>query len=177
MEESLERKVDLQSEDDRTDVQKAGAKEEKAPDLSAYIEQALGVEKADIRTYSPLALAYIGDAVYDLWIRTYLVADGRNDPDRLHKKATRYVSAVAQSAIIKAMSDDLSEEEQRTVKRGRNAKPHSTAKNASVADYLNATGFECLIGYLYLKGETDRISMLIKKGIELTDNTENTDEK
>lgn len=167
MEESLEKMTDLSGEEIPPSIQPD------SPDISGYIEVALGVEKADIRTYAPLSLAYIGDAVYDLWIRTYLVADGKNDPDKLHRKATKYVSAVAQSAILKAINDDLSENEQRVVKRGRNAKPHSTAKNATIADYLNATGLECLIGYLYLSGSTDRISELIKRGIEMIDDTEN----
>ena len=137
--------------------------------VAEYITDALGTTRADIRTVSPLNLAYIGDAVYDLWIRTYLVSDGKMDTNHLHKEATQYVSATAQSAIVKAITGELSEEETQILKRGRNAKPHSTAKNASIGDYLNATGFECLIGYLYLTDQDARISELIKKGIEEID--------
>ena len=136
------------------------------PALASYISGSLGRDISDIRTYSPLTLAYIGDAVYDLWIRTYIVAGGQVSPDKLHKRATKYVSAVAQAKIVTAIEKELTEDEADMLRRGRNAKPHTTAKNASVADYHTATGLECLIGYLYLKGDTDRITRIIGEGIK-----------
>lgn len=122
--------------------------------------------KVDIRQYSPLTLAYIGDAVYDLIIRSLVVSKGNVPNKALHKQTTSYVSAVAQSAIIDRIMDILTEDELAVYKRGTNSKPHSMAKNASQKDYLKATGFEALVGYLYLKGEEDRLLELIKIGID-----------
>lgn len=111
---------------------------------------------------SPLQLAYVGDAVYELFIRTYLLHS--NKPvHELHKEATHYVKAKAQSDIVHFLSEDLTEEEITIVKRGRNAKTYSSPKNADIIDYKYATGFETLIGYLYLTGRDERMMELFNK--------------
>ena len=116
----------------------------------------------DIRTYSPLALAYIGDAIYDLVIRTIVVERGNTSPNNLHKKTVHYVNARVQAQMIEAWMDELTEEEKKIYKRGRNA-----AKNASVIEYRKATGFEALCGYLYLTGQQERMLALMKKAVAL----------
>ena len=123
-------------------------------------------KKQDIRTYSPLTLAYVGDAVYDLVIRTVVVERANRSANELHRITVKYVSANAQSKIIQALMEELTEEEQSVYRRGKNSKPHTTAKNASVSDYMKATGFEAVIGYLYLTDQMPRILELIKLGIE-----------
>ena len=115
--------------------------------------------------YSPLTLAYIGDGIYELVIRSVVVERANRSANDLHKKTTRYVKAPAQSAMIEALLPELTEEEEAVYRRGRNAKSYTTAKNASVADYRRATGFEALMGYLYLKEDYSRIVELVRKGI------------
>lgn len=124
-------------------------------------------KKQDIRSYSPLTLAYIGDAVYDLIIRTVVVERANRPANDLHRITVRYVNASAQAQIVEALMDRLTEEEKSVYRRGKNAKPHTTAKNASVSDYLKATGFEAVLGYLYLTGDMDRVLELVKEGIGL----------
>lgn len=121
----------------------------------------------DVRAYSPLTLAYIGDAVYDLIIRTVVVARANRPANKLHRITVRYVSAPAQAAIIQALMNELTEEEKSVYRRGRNSKPRTMAKNASLGDYLKATGFEAVLGYLYLSGRMDRVLELVRKGTEL----------
>ena len=125
-------------------------------------------KRQDVRTYSPLALAYIGDAVYDLIIRTVVVARANRPANELHRIAVKYVSASAQAQIVQARMDEFTEEEQSVYRRGRNSKPHTMAKNASAGDYLKATGFEAVLGYLYLSDRMDRVLELVKKGTELS---------
>ncbi|MCI8463341.1 MAG: ribonuclease III [Lachnospiraceae bacterium] len=122
-------------------------------------------KQKDIRTYSPLTLAYIGDAVYDLIIRTVVVEKANRPASQLHHLTIGYVSATAQSRIVQALEDSFTEEEQAVYRRGKNAKPHTTAKNASGADYMRATGLEAVIGYLYLTDRMDRGLELVEKGI------------
>lgn len=129
------------------------------------IKREFACKEVDIRTYSPLTLAYIGDAIYDLVIRTIVVERGNTSANNLHKKTVRYVNAVTQARMIEALKDVLSEEERTIYKRGRNAKSHTSAKNASVIDYRKATGFEALCGYLYLTGRQERMLALIKIAI------------
>lgn len=126
-------------------------------------------KRQDIRTYSPLTLAYIGDAVYDLIIRTVVVERANRPANDLHHITVKYVSANAQSRIVQALMEQLTEEEQSIYRRGRNSKPHTTAKNASVADYMKATGFEAVIGYLYLTARMDRALELVQRGLKLAD--------
>ena len=135
-----------------------------AADLNEYINGQFGIEAKDIRTYSPLTLAYIGDAVFDLVIRSILVNKGNTAVNNLHKKTSAIVKAPSQSAIAAAIMDDLTEEEKDIYRRGRNSKPHTRAKNASTMEYLEATGFEAIMGFLYLTGDMDRAMELIKLG-------------
>lgn len=135
--------------------------------LLTKIKEAFACEGQDVRAYSPLTLAYIGDGIYELVIRSVVVERANRSANDLHKKTTRYVKAPAQSAMIEALLPELTEEEEAVYRRGRNAKSYTTAKNASVADYRRATGFEALMGYLYLTGQIDRMLQLIKAGIRL----------
>lgn len=136
--------------------------------LLQEIMQTFECREQDVRAYSPLTLAYIGDGIYDLVIRSVVVERANRSNNDLHKKTTRYVKAETQSKMIQALSDILSEEELDIYKRGRNAKSYTIAKNATVGDYRRATGFEALMGFLYLTGQNARMLELIKKGIELT---------
>ena len=141
--------------------------------LLAQIKACFPGKQADVRAYSPLALAYIGDAVYDLIIRTVVVERANRPANELHRLTVRYVSAGAQSKIVEALMDRLTEEEQTVYRRGRNSKPHTTAKNASAREYLKATGFEAVLGYLYLADNMPRVLELIKEGIALVDINDN----
>lgn len=123
------------------------------------------LEDQDIRSYSPLTLAYIGDGVYELIIRTILVKKGNCPVNRLHKKASSLVKAAAQSAIIEKIEEELTQEEHDIYRRGRNAHSPTMAKHATMADYRRATGFEALMGYLYLKEDYERMITLVRKGI------------
>ncbi|WP_341533977.1 Mini-ribonuclease 3 [Sporosalibacterium faouarense] len=114
----------------------------------------------DARLMSPLQLAYLGDAVYEVLVRTYLVDKKKVSVNELHKEAVNYVKAEAQAKIAFFLEEKLTEEEWSVLKRGRNAKSASVPKNASISDYKYATGFEALIGYLYIKGDIDRILWL-----------------
>ena len=116
----------------------------------------------DIDMLSPLQLAYIGDAVYELLVRTYLL-NKRLPVNKLHNVAIKYVKAKAQAEIVHLLENILTDEEQRIVKKGRNAKSNTMPKNATVIDYKYATGFEALIGYLYLKGHDARIQELFER--------------
>ena len=118
------------------------------------------------RDISPLSLAYIGDAVYEVYIRTHIMKDANMPVNKLHKAATGYVKAKAQSDIVQAIADKLSEEEMAVFKRGRNAHSYTSAKNADIVDYRRATGFEALIGYLYLSKNTARLEEIISMSID-----------
>ena len=137
-----------------------------AAHLNKYLNEKFGIEGKDIRTYSPLTLAYIGDAIFDVVIRSILVNKGNTAVNKLHKRASDIVKAGTQSAFIKALMEDLTEEEADIYRRGRNSKPHTKAKNATTMDYLDATGFEAVVGYLYLTDNMDRICELVELGIE-----------
>ncbi|MDD3339477.1 MAG: ribonuclease III domain-containing protein [Lachnospiraceae bacterium] len=131
-----------------------------------YLKEQFALEDRDVRTYSPLTLAYIGDCVYELVVRTLLVKQGNCPPHQLHKKASTLVKAGAQSAMIEILEPVFTEEEQAVYKRGRNAKSATMAKNATMGDYRRATGFEAVMGYLYLTEQMTRIIDLIKLGLE-----------
>lgn len=130
------------------------------------IEDAFELESVNVARYSPLTLAYIGDCVYELIIRTNLVYMGNAPVNTLNKKASDYAKAGTQAKIIEAVMEELTEEEQAAYKRGRNAHSFSKAKNATAGDYRKATGFESLLGYLYLQKRFDRITEIVKKGWE-----------
>ena len=140
---------------------------EESLSLLGQIKQVFECKEQDVRAYSPLTLAYIGDAIYDLIIRSVVVERGNRAANDLHKRTTRYVKAEAQAKMIIALQEELTEEEEAVYKRGRNAKSYTSAKNASIGDYRKATGFEALMGFLYLTDQMDRLLYLIKKGIEL----------
>ena len=123
-------------------------------------------KETQARLYSPLTLAYIGEAVYDLVIRTVVVERGNKAANLLHRSTVKYVKAGAQAAVADALQDCLTQEELSVYRRGRNAKSHTMAKNASVADYRKATGLEALIGYLYLSDRFGRVLELMKLGME-----------
>ena len=137
-----------------------------AAGLNDYINEKFDITSKDIRTYSPLTLAYIGDAVYDLVVRSILVNRGNTAVNNLHKRASAIVKAPAQAAIAASIMDDLTDEEKDIYRRGRNSKPHTKAKNASTIEYLEATGLEAVVGFLYLKGDMDRALNLIRLGLE-----------
>ncbi len=138
---------------------------EESLDLFEIVRQGMEIENIDIVNYSPLVLAYIGDAVYEIVIRTYVVTKSNMQVNKLHKKTSSLVKAQAQSEIINSLMEDLTEEEKRIYKRGRNAKSVTMAKNATMSEYRTATGFEALMGYLYLNKQSDRMLSLIKKGL------------
>ena len=119
--------------------------EKSVMDLPEILKEQFGGETADIRTYSPLVLAYIGDGIYDLVIRTLIVRHGSCQPNKLHKRTSALVKASAQSEMIDKLMESLTEEELAVYKRGRNAKSYTMAKNATMKDYRKATGFEALI--------------------------------
>lgn len=141
---------------------------ENEPKLSLLeeIHVAFGEKNVDLRTFSPLTLAYIGDAIYEVVIRTLVVEDGQKAPNTLHKHTTKLVKAQTQSALAQILLEDMTDKEQDVYRRGKNTKVHSAAKNATLTDYRRATGFETVCGYLYLNGETGRMIELIKLGLE-----------
>ncbi len=140
---------------------------EKSIDLYDYTTSFFGIEKQELNTFSPLTLAYIGDGIYEIIIRTLVVSgEGNEQVNKLHKKSSNLVKAETQANIIKAVMEDLSEEELRIYKRGRNAKSFTSAKNASMTDYRMATGFEALMGYLYMQGNLLRMHEIVKVGLD-----------
>jgi len=145
-------------------------------ELASIIQNAFEINEKDFEQYSPLTLAYIGDGFFELIIRTYLVEQTNEPVKKLHSKASSIVKAETQAKLIQLIQEDLTEDELRVYKRGRNAKSSTTAKNAGVGDYRKATGLEALFGYLYLKGNTDRALYLVKLGFErLEKETNSTD--
>lgn len=128
-------------------------------------------QKVDEKQLNSLALAYMGDAVFEKYVRLHLLQSGRVRPNKLHKEATRYVSAKAQANIIHAFIENqlLSEEEIAVVKRGRNAKSGSVPKNTDVQTYRYSTAFEALIGYLFLGGNEKRLDELIEAAFAIID--------
>ena len=126
-----------------------------------------------LKTLSPTALSFIGDSVYELQIRLRTLEKGNRRAAKLHSEKVSKVNAKAQAEIMEKISVLLTEEEKSVYRRGKNAKQRSTAKNQSMADYHKASGFEALMGYLYLKGEDDRIALLIDTGLSDKESDEN----
>ena len=124
------------------------------------------IKKEDVIQMSPLVWAYMGDAVYEKYIREHVIRQGLCKNGLLHKKSIKYVSANGQVKILKRIEEKLTEEELDIVRRGRNSNPHSHAKNADIVDYKYATGFEALIGYLYLTEQKERLEEVLKMCIE-----------
>lgn len=124
------------------------------------------MEEVDIRTYSPLSLAYVGDSIYDFLVKFYLVSQGNRSVNDFHRLTKEYVKASEQAAILDRILPILSDEELRIVKWGRNAKSQSVPKNATKNDYQMATGFECLLGYLLLDRQYERLVECVTEGIK-----------
>ena len=135
-------------------------------EIADYIKEVLEMKEVEPAGYSPLTLAYIGDCIYDLIIKTLVINEGNRQVQKLHQKTSSYVQASAQSKMMRTMQEHLTEEEHAIYKRGRNAKSVSPAKNQSITDYRRATGFEALLGYLYLKKEWKRMLELVKIGLD-----------
>ena len=134
--------------------------------FDSYMQDLFQLKEVDIKEYSPLTLAYIGDGIYDLIIRTLVVNRGNKQVQKLHLETSALVNAGTQSKMMRVLQEQLTEEEHAVYKRGRKAKSVSPAKNQSVTDYRRATGFEALLGYLYLKKEWQRILDLVKIGLD-----------
>lgn len=139
--------------------------EESVSGLNRKFRETFGLEPVDLKTYSPLTLAYIGDAAYELVIRSLVVEQGNAPVNKLHKRSSRLVKAQAQAEAAMKLLDVFTEEEQAVYKRGRNAHSHTMAKNAEMTDYRMATGFEAVMGYLHLKQDYERMVTLIHLGI------------
>ena len=131
--------------------------------IDSYIKEQFGIKDVDIRTYSPLTLAYIGDGIFDIVIRSVVVGKGNTKASQLHKHTSSIVKAHTQAVMIEALEPHLTKED----RRGRNAKSPTMAKNATMADYRKATGLEALMGYLYLSDDFERVVELTKLGVQL----------
>ena len=138
-----------------------------------YMEQIPGMGTVDPRTSSPLVLAYIGDCVFDLIIKMMVAGRGNRQVHKLHEETSRYVQASAQSFMMRAMQEHLTAEEHAVYRRGRNARSVSPAKNQSITDYRRATGFEALIGYLYLERRYERLTELVSIGLASMEKRDN----
>ncbi len=125
------------------------------------------LEEENINAISPLVLAYIGDSIYEVYIRTHVVKTYKKRVHDLHKWATKFVKASAQAKIVHALKEKLTDEEWSIVKRGRNQKSGTVPKNADLSDYKYATGYECLLGYLFVAGYEERLEDIIKSSIEI----------
>ncbi len=134
--------------------------------FSEFIKKKNNLPETDIKSYSPLTLAFIGDSIFDLVIRTVVVESGNAPVNKLHQRASKLVQASAQADLYHKIKDQLSEEELSVFKRGRNAKSFTTAKNAGVVEYRTATGLEALMGYLYLTNKMGRLLELMKPHID-----------
>ncbi len=131
-----------------------------------YIKEKFHLQEQNANLYSPLVLAYMGDCVYELFIRTKIVNMGNMQVNKMHQQSASLVKASAQAEMVYAIMELLTETEKQIYKRGRNAKSLTMAKNATVTEYRTATGFEALIGYLYLSGQEKRLVELISMGLE-----------
>lgn len=136
--------------------------------LIGRYKEVLKLNEVDADSYSPLALAYIGDAIYELVIRTKVMNHGSMQVNKMHKRTAGLVKAEAQASFYKVLEEDLTDEEKAVYRRGRNAKSVTMAKNATMRDYRMATGFEALMGWLYLKGNMDRIAELVAMALSKT---------
>lgn len=152
MEQSVNGSLDLESKSEK-------------PILTA-VNDAFGVASVNPNEYSPLSLAFIGDSVFDVVIKSIMVEHGNCQVNKLQNRTSKIVRATSQALIADALKDVLTEEEANILRRGRNAKPYTKAKNASYSEYCKATGLEALVGYLYLKNDTMRLVEIIRIGLE-----------
>lgn len=132
--------------------------------MNDYIE--LKRSKEEVNLMSPLTWAYVGDGVYELYIRTKLINKTNMKPHALHIEAIKYVKAQAQAEILNKIYDKLTEEEKEIVRRGRNAENHHLPKNANVQEYMYSTAYEALIGYLYLTQQTERLQEILRISVD-----------
>ena len=132
--------------------------------MESFIE--LNRNKEDVNLMSPLTWAYVGDCVYELYVRTKLVDNTNMKPHALHVEAIKYVKAQAQAQILNKIHDNLTDEEKDIVRRGRNADNHHLPKNANVQDYMYSTAYEALIGYLYLTNQIERLKEILKISVD-----------
>lgn len=124
----------------------------------------------DLREVSGSSLAYIGDSIYELYARCHVASRSCSQSGKMHKLTVKYVSAAAQAKAIRSLEDELTEEEANFFRRGKNSNSPTMAKNASPADYMYATGFEALLGYLFLENNEERLDYIIQKAFEVIDN-------
>lgn len=134
--------------------------------LTECLKKNMQIGEIDPKQLSPLVLAYIGDSIYDLVIKTYLLSLGNMPVNKINRHACALVKAEAQSKLIGFLEPQLTAAEEAVYKRGRNAKSYTSAKNATIGDYRRATGFEALMGYLYLSGQFDRLTQLVHMGLQ-----------
>ena len=149
----------------KTDASENANRENRELPLFGTICTTFSIKEQDAKQYSPLTLAYIGDAVYEMIVRTILVERGNAPVNVLHKQASKLVKAEAQADAYHRIKELLTEEELSVFRRGRNAKSYTSAKNATIGDYRMATGFEALVGYWYLTGQTERMLVMVKAGM------------
>ncbi|MBQ8804796.1 MAG: ribonuclease III [Tyzzerella sp.] len=135
-------------------------------EFDSYMQEIFQMEEVDIHSYSPLTLAYIGDSIYDLIIKSLVINHGNKQVNKLHRDTSQLVQASTQSLMMRTMQEHLTEEEHTVYKRGRNSKTVTPAKNQTITDYRRATGFEALLGYLYLKKDWKRLLDLVKIGLD-----------
>lgn len=135
-------------------------------DIISSMRKDFDINPKDVMNLHPLVLAYIGDAVYEVYIRTMLVINNKANVNMLHKMSIKYVNAKAQSDIIHRIKDMLTQDEQDIVRRGRNAKSATAPKHAEITDYRYSTGYEALIGYLYLINDIDRLKYILRLSVE-----------
>ena len=135
------------------------------------MDELIKIEKdeQDINQMSPLTWAYVGDCIFELYIRTKLINETKLKPHELHVKAINYVKAKAQAEMLKNIQDILSEDEKDIVRRGRNAENHHLPKNSNVQEYMYSTAFEALMGYLYLCKKTERLKEIIEIAVKSLD--------
>ena len=164
MEKSVEEKEQMEKNDVLFEEDKRI--EESIPSLDKYIREILELEEMETNGYSPLVLAYIGDSVYDLVIKSIVINKGNRQVQKLHKDTSELVCASTQSLMMRGIQEHLTEVEHGIYRRGRNSKTVTPAKNQSITDYRRGTGFEALIGYLYLNKEYERLVELIKMGLD-----------
>ena len=134
--------------------------------LLNLIKRDFGLGEVDLKTLSPLTLAFVGDCIYDLILRTVIVERHNASPNQLHREKRRLAKAPAQAEMAEVLQEHLTQEELAVYRRGRNAKSHTTAKNASVLDYRKATGLEALYGWLYLSGQEERLLQLLRLSLD-----------
>ena len=137
-----------------------------------YMNQIPDMNPVDPHTSSPLVLAYIGDCIFDLIIKMVVTGRGNRQVHKLHEETSHYVQASAQSYMMRSIQEHLNTEEHAVYRRGRNARSVSPAKNQSITDYRRATGFEALIGYLYLNREYERLTELVTIGLKSMETSE-----